>query len=81
METTPLSLGIDLLKLNVCIFHFYLPYWKYRTLSDIPAGDINIIINRLSSKPYITREVIHGAGDAAKPEEYLGNGEVQEQRR
>ncbi|KDN35965.1 hypothetical protein RSAG8_11176, partial [Rhizoctonia solani AG-8 WAC10335] len=46
----------------------------------IPAGDIANILGRLSSKPYITQEVIFGNGEPIQPSEYTGNGDVQEFR-
>ncbi|EUC56002.1 glycoside hydrolase family 13 protein [Rhizoctonia solani AG-3 Rhs1AP] len=44
------------------------------------AGDIANILSRLSSKPYITQEVIFGSGEPVQPSEYTGNGDVQEFR-
>lgn len=41
---------------------------------DIAATDLANIISRLTSKPYITQEVIWGATDAVQPSEYLGIG-------
>ncbi|QRV77964.1 alpha-amylase [Ceratobasidium sp. AG-Ba] len=46
----------------------------------MPAADIASILSRLSSKPYITQEVIFGAGEPILPSEYVGNGDVQEFR-
>ncbi|CAE6475378.1 unnamed protein product [Rhizoctonia solani] len=46
----------------------------------IPASDISNILGRLSSKPYITQEVIFGVGEPILPSEYAGNGDVQEFR-
>lgn len=46
-----------------------------KSLLDIPATDINNITSRLSSKPYITQEVIWGAGEPIQPPEYVINGE------
>ncbi|CAE6470950.1 unnamed protein product [Rhizoctonia solani] len=46
----------------------------------IPAGDIANILGRLTSKPYITQEVIFGSGEPVQPSEYTGNGDVQEFR-
>lgn len=42
--------------------------------ADIAAGDISNIISRLSAKPYITQEVIYGAGEPITPAMYVGNG-------
>lgn len=44
----------------------------------MPAGDIANILGRLSRRPYITQEVIFGAGEPIQPSEYTGNGDVQE---
>jgi len=41
---------------------------------DIAASDLANILGRLTSKPYITQEVIFGAGEAVQPSEYVGNG-------
>ncbi|KAJ1307094.1 hypothetical protein OPQ81_001212 [Rhizoctonia solani] len=46
----------------------------------IAAGDIANILGRLTSKPYITQEVIFGDGEPVVPSEYTGNGDVQEFR-
>ncbi|CAE6405532.1 unnamed protein product [Rhizoctonia solani] len=46
----------------------------------IPTGDIANILGRLTSKPYITQEVIYGSGEPIQPSEYTGNGDVQEFR-
>ncbi|ELU39236.1 glycoside hydrolase family 13 protein [Rhizoctonia solani AG-1 IA] len=46
----------------------------------IPSGDISNILGRLTSKPYITQEVIFGSGEPILPSEYTGNGDVQEFR-
>ncbi|KAB5588411.1 Glycoside hydrolase family 13 protein [Ceratobasidium theobromae] len=46
----------------------------------IPTGDIANILSRLTSKPYITQEVIFGSGEPIVPSEYTGNGDVQEFR-
>ncbi|KAG9093717.1 hypothetical protein FRC07_011423, partial [Ceratobasidium sp. 392] len=44
----------------------------------IATGDISNILSRLSSKVYITQEVIFGNGEEVTPGEYTGNGDVQE---
>lgn len=49
-----------------------------RERTDIPAGDISNILGRLSTKPYISQEVIWGSGEPILPSEYVGNGDVQE---
>lgn len=42
---------------------------------DIAATDISNITSRLSSRPYITQEVVYGAGQPIQPSEYVGIGE------
>jgi hypothetical protein len=44
---------------------------------DMASGDIANILSRLSSRPYITQEVVWGAGEAVQPSEYIGKGVVQ----
>jgi glycosidase len=61
-----LSLGVDGLRLDAA--------------KHIPATDISNILGRLSSRPYITQEVIYGGGEQVQPSEYTGNGDVQEFR-
>ncbi|KAG7090451.1 hypothetical protein E1B28_009567 [Marasmius oreades] len=61
-----LSLGVDGLRLDAA--------------KHIASGDISNILGRLSSRPYITQEVIFGAGEAVQPSEYVNNGDVQEFR-
>ncbi|KAJ8089118.1 hypothetical protein PM082_014366 [Marasmius tenuissimus] len=61
-----LSLGIDGLRLDAA--------------KHIATGDIANILGRLNSKPYITQEVIFGAGEPITPSEYVNNGDVQEFR-
>ncbi|MCT2590091.1 alpha amylase C-terminal domain-containing protein [Streptomyces sp. N2-109] len=47
----------------------------------MPAGDLADIKSRLSNPDvYWKMEVIHGAGEAVSPDEYLGTGDVQEFR-
>jgi hypothetical protein len=41
----------------------------------MPATDIANILSRLTAKPYITQEVIWGAGEPIQPSEYVGNGQ------
>lgn len=41
-------------------------------------GDLANIIGRLNSTPYITQEVIFGSGEPITPNQYTGNGDVQE---
>lgn len=45
---------------------------------DIAVGDLANIIGRLNSTPYITQEVIFGSGEPITPNQYTGNGDVQE---
>ncbi|KAG8709015.1 hypothetical protein FRC11_005970 [Ceratobasidium sp. 423] len=61
-----LSLGVEGLRLDAS--------------KHIPADDIANILGRLTSKPYITQEVIFGSGEPIQPSEYTGNGDVQEFR-
>jgi len=61
-----LSLGVDGFRLDAA--------------KHIPTTDIANILSRLTSKPYITQEVIFGAGEPITPNEYTGNGDVQEFR-
>ncbi|TFK84770.1 carbohydrate-binding module family 20 protein [Polyporus arcularius HHB13444] len=61
-----LSLGADGLRLDAS--------------KHIPVGDLANILSRLTSKPYITQEVINGAGEPITPNQYVGNGDVQEFR-
>ncbi|RXW23024.1 hypothetical protein EST38_g2834 [Candolleomyces aberdarensis] len=61
-----LSLGADGLRLDA--------------VKHIASGDVSNILSRLSRKPYITQEVIYGPGEPITPNEYTGNGDVQEFR-
>ncbi|KAH9476533.1 Alpha-amylase [Psilocybe cubensis] len=61
-----LSLGVDGLRLDAA--------------KHIAATDLANIVSRLSPAPYITQEVIWGAGEPIQPSEYTGIGEVQEFR-
>ncbi|KAK7047174.1 hypothetical protein VNI00_006840 [Paramarasmius palmivorus] len=61
-----LSLGVDGLRLDAA--------------KHIPATDLANILGRLNSSPYVTQEVIFGAGEPIQPSEYVGNGDVQEFR-
>ncbi|CAE6435393.1 unnamed protein product, partial [Rhizoctonia solani] len=63
----------DLLSLGVAGF-------RLDAAKHIPASDIANILGRLTAKPYITQEVIFGAGEPILPSEYTGNGDVQEFR-
>ncbi|KAG6896178.1 hypothetical protein C0992_009836 [Termitomyces sp. T32_za158] len=55
-----LTLGVDGLRLDAA--------------KHIASEDIDNILSRLTSKPYITQEVIFGAGEAVQPSEYTANG-------
>ncbi|KZO93971.1 glycoside hydrolase family 13 protein [Calocera viscosa TUFC12733] len=46
----------------------------------ISSTDIASIVKRFVGKPYITQEVIYGAGEPIQPNDYTGNGDVQEFR-
>ncbi|KAH9987051.1 glycoside hydrolase family 13 protein [Russula vinacea] len=61
-----ISLGVDGLRLDAA--------------KHIPPDDIADISSRLTIKPYITQEVIWGAGEAVTPDMYTANGDVQEFR-
>ncbi|KAI0316240.1 glycoside hydrolase [Amylostereum chailletii] len=61
-----ISLGVDGLRLDAA--------------KHIPAGDIANILSRLTTTPYITQEVIFGSGEPITPNQYTGNGDVQEFR-
>ncbi|KAJ7056015.1 glycoside hydrolase [Mycena amicta] len=61
-----ISLGVDGFRLDAA--------------KHMAATDIASILSRLTSKPYITQEVIWGAGEPIQPSEYVGNGDVQEFR-
>lgn len=65
--------GNDLLSLGVDGF-------RLDAAKHIASGDINNILGRLSFRPYITQEVIWGAGEPIQPSEYVQNGDVQEFR-
>ncbi|KAI0795076.1 glycoside hydrolase [Abortiporus biennis] len=61
-----LSLGADGLRLDAA--------------KHIAATDLANITSRFSKKPYLTQEVIYGAGEPITPNEYTGIGDVQEFR-
>jgi len=60
-----LSLGVDGFRLDAA--------------KHIAATDIENIVGRFNSKPYITQEFVFGPGDI-QPSEYVGIGDVQEFR-
>jgi len=61
-----LSLGVDGLRLDAS--------------KHINPADIANILSRLTTKPYITQEVIYGDGEPVTPSMYTRNGGVQEFR-
>ncbi|GIJ25597.1 alpha-amylase [Micromonospora qiuiae] len=61
-----LSLGVDGFRLDAS--------------KHMPAADIAAILGRLSRPAYVVQEVIYGAGEPIRPEEYTGNGDVHEFR-
>ncbi|KAH9018828.1 glycoside hydrolase [Lactarius hengduanensis] len=61
-----ISLGVDGLRLDAS--------------KHINPKDIASILTRLTARPYITQEVIYGAGEPVTPALYIKNGDVQEFR-
>ncbi|KDQ58060.1 carbohydrate-binding module family 20 protein [Jaapia argillacea MUCL 33604] len=61
-----ISLGVDGLRLDAA--------------KHMAATDVANITSRLDGAPYITQEVIWGAGEPIQPSEYVGIGDVQEFR-
>ncbi|KAI9433229.1 glycoside hydrolase [Lactarius indigo] len=61
-----ISLGVDGLRLDAAM--------------HMNPSDIADILSRLTSKPYVTQEVIWGEGQPVTPNLYKGNGDVQEFR-
>ncbi|KAI0816868.1 glycoside hydrolase [Trametes gibbosa] len=61
-----LSLGADGLRLDAA--------------KHIAVGDLANILSRLNRSVYISQEVIFGAGEPITPNQYTGNGDVQEFR-
>ncbi|KAG8987008.1 hypothetical protein FRB94_002804 [Tulasnella sp. JGI-2019a] len=61
-----ISLGVDGLRLDAS--------------KHMPVADIANILSRTTKKLYITQEVIYGAGEPITPNQYTGNGDVQEFR-
>ncbi len=62
-----LSLGVDGLRIDAA--------------KHIPATDLAAVRKKLKDPDaYWKQEVIHGAGEAVSPDEYLGTGDVQEFR-
>jgi hypothetical protein len=80
-----LSLGVDGFRLDAAKSEnsckaLILPWNRRlkRSDLDIPTSDIANILSRLTSTPFITQEVIWGAGQPITPAEYVQNGNVQE---
>jgi hypothetical protein len=65
--------GNDLLSLGADGF-------RLDAAKNIAATDIANITSRLTGSPYITQEVVWGAGQPIQPSEYVGIGDVQEFR-
>ncbi|KAI1783512.1 glycoside hydrolase [Ganoderma leucocontextum] len=65
--------GNDLLSLGADGF-------RLDAAKHIATTDIAAILSQLNSTPYVTQEVIFGAGEPITPNEYTGNGDVQEFR-
>ncbi|KAG9013256.1 hypothetical protein FRB93_000779 [Tulasnella sp. JGI-2019a] len=61
-----ISLGVDGLRLDAA--------------KHMPVVDIANILSRISKTLYITQEVIYGVGEPITPNQYVGNGDVQEFR-
>ncbi|KAH8986767.1 glycoside hydrolase [Lactarius hatsudake] len=61
-----ISLGVDGLRLDAS--------------KHMNPNDIANILTRLTTRPYVTQEVIYGAGEPVTPALYTGNGDVQEFR-
>ncbi|KAH8986654.1 glycoside hydrolase [Lactarius hatsudake] len=61
-----ISLGVDGLRLDAS--------------KHINPKDIAGILTRLTTRPYVTQEVIYGAGEPVTPALYTKNGDVQEFR-
>ncbi|KJA26527.1 carbohydrate-binding module family 20 protein [Hypholoma sublateritium FD-334 SS-4] len=73
VRSTLAAYGNDLLSLGVDGF-------RLDAAKNINSSDIANITSRLTSAPYITQEVIFGAGQPVTPAMYVGNGDVQEFR-
>ncbi|KDQ08018.1 glycoside hydrolase family 13 protein [Botryobasidium botryosum FD-172 SS1] len=65
--------GNDLLSLGADGF-------RLDAAKHIPQTDIAAILGKLTRPPYISQEVIFGAGEPITPNEYTPNGDVQEFR-
>ena len=74
-----LSLGADGLRLDAAKREsppVVVSQLKTDWAPDIASGDIANILSRLTRRPYITQEVIFGAGEPITPSEYVNNGKV-----
>ncbi|TLW93876.1 ATPase [Saccharomonospora piscinae] len=61
-----LSLGVDGFRIDAA--------------KHMPASDVGAILDRLAGPAYIYQETLYGAGEPVTPDEYLGNGDVYDQR-
>ncbi|WP_007025012.1 alpha-amylase [Saccharomonospora iraqiensis] len=61
-----LSLGVDGFRVDAA--------------KHMAAGDVAAVLDRLNGPAYIYQEVLHGAGEPVTPDEYLGNGDVYDER-
>jgi len=73
-----LSLGVDGLRLDAAKRNFSTSGPLFEThqvyFLDMAATDLANITSRFISTPYLTQEVIWGAGEPIQPSEYLGIG-------
>jgi len=77
-----LSLGVDGLRLDAAKRKSFrtplvVPLSTKRLLLDIATEDIANILSRVDGSPYITQEVIYGAGEPVGPAQYTANGELE----
>lgn len=61
-----LSLGVDGFRIDAA--------------KHMPSEDVGALVSRLDRPAYVYQEVLHGDGEPITPEEYLGNGDVYDQR-
>ena len=61
---------------SVSHVQFYMCEFDGRNVSDIAATDLANITSRFNSTPYITQEVIWGAGEPIQPSEYVDIGMI-----
>ena len=75
-----ISLGVDGMRLDTAKSTFFsFRFAPFRLTRDFSHSDINVtdlanITSRLTGSPYITQEVIWGAGQPVTPELYVGIG-------